>query len=136
MAKQQAEQNGPTEQEERDSMIDIREVALPLWCKLTDAEKLQLGKKLADTLTEVEGLDAEKTDTSKRLTDQIRLKEALASQQKSVLRSGQEIREIPCREYRDYREGVVVVVRRDTGETVERRPMNFEERQVGMHFQG
>lgn len=51
------------------------------------------------------------------------------------IRSGYEHKDIECKRELDYRLGTVIITRLDTGEIVEERPMDTEERQRKLDLQ-
>lgn len=102
-----------------------RRVTRELPCKLTDDEKLALGDALASALVEHD----EKQEEKKKITaDQQPIKKLVKALQ-NKLKSGTEMRTVPC----EVHEGPgynVRIIRADTKQVVEERPLNPEERQT------
>lgn len=98
---------------------------------LTDAEKLQIGAKLADAYqrqTELqEEIDMFKSGAKAReqnIEGEIGIKSAL-------IRQGYEHRQVECETVKDFDAGTIVIRRLDTQETVETRTMAGSEKQMG-----
>lgn len=102
--------------------------------QLTQREKLGYGEQLAqlhqddaDAEELIKTVRAQHNATKKaRALERARLAEAL--------RTGEELRAVEVREERDWKRGVIIVIRTDTSSEVEQRPMTIEERQREMEL--
>lgn len=101
-------------------------------CTLSDEELAERKDRLAteyQALTEVQDEKADvMADYSKKIKGHQKVLAALID----AISTGKEKREVECLERRDDRLGVMQIIRGDTGEMVEERPLTLEERQVGM----
>lgn len=98
-------------------------------CKLTDAELVDRGGKLADAYAEADALEAERKNTNDGFKAKIELVEQRVRDLAGTLRTKQETREVELLEEYDYRTFSVRVKRADTGEMVRERAMTKNERQ-------
>lgn len=118
----------------QDSMIEEREDMLRLPCILTERERLEYGENIARTV----GAMGKKEDERKAAAE--RFKAELSDLQKClntdarILGAGKVERDVPVSIILNYRSGYVRILRQDTGEEVEMRPMTSVERQQGMKF--
>jgi hypothetical protein len=96
---------------------------------LTDAEKLERGKDMADARAEQSDLEDQLDQVKKEIGARIQQAEARMNSAAAVLRAGYEHRLTPCTENRNYKTGRVIVTRDDTADIVEDRPMSDSERQ-------
>jgi hypothetical protein len=103
--------------------------------QFTEAELKNIGKEMAFTVGELEGVEAEKKDAMAGFKDRM---EALSTRIKDAahkINSGQEQRLIDCEVRKDFARNVVETFRLDTYGLVEERAMTVEERQQELEFQ-
>lgn len=107
--------------------MDQKTRKLPV--RLTDTELLAKSKELAARITELEDVEA----TKKSAVAQCKLKsddlEAEIHDLAKILRTGREDREVEVKELRNDQARTIEVIRIDTGEIVESRPMTIHELQ-------
>jgi len=97
---------------------------------LTDEERRVAANSLAKTLSELEGIEKErKVVNSSFKTKCDGLKRKIAYLGSSVL-IGEEQRSIECNRITNYTKGQMVLVRTDTGQVVEERPLSDDEKQM------
>lgn len=99
---------------------------------LTDDELLHRGNTLAELLDKIDSLEQQKKDSAADFKNQIETKETEASELSMVIRQKTEIREVEVRERKDYTVRKIYMVRLDTGEIYDSRPMNIDDAQEGM----
>jgi hypothetical protein len=109
---------------------DTKPVSLP--CHLTDPERLQLGEQMAHAVMGGTKAEGEKKAADADFKSQTEGHYAQADRLATILNQGYELREVLCEVYRDWTAGLVVVLRKDTGEEVSSRPMTPEEKQLGL----
>lgn len=110
--------------------ISVENEMLPV--DLTDSEKIDFGRRLADIGFEIAEKESAKSSIAKQIGEEIKELEAQANTVGACIRSGTERREIPVETSADDVTLEVVKIRIDTGEVLSRRAMTPEERQVSM----
>lgn len=101
---------------------------------LTEAERSERGKALArevDSYTEVES--TMKLEAAK-YREELKAKRAKIDLLARVVDTGRETREVPCHWRAQHARGIAILVRADTSETVDTRPLTAEERQADLAF--
>lgn len=98
-----------------------------LQCTLTMEERERRGSELAFVAGEIDRLEEQKKSATESFKSQIGTVEGRHRAIASVIRQGYEYRDVRCRRTFDYIERTVTVVREDTGEQVDHRPMNLKE---------
>ena len=98
--------------------------------RLTDAEMACHAHAIAEAVLECARLESRKTDTAKEFKVQIDKQLAIISDKSATVRAGEEYRDVPVVETRDWSTGQVWVFRSDTLATIECRDMTAEERQM------
>ena len=108
----------------------IRKVTKPLPCKLTEPEVLQYGRDLARAHADLDRiqdeLDGIKADYQGKLAEQ----NASIGKLSGRVHSGIETRDVECTETKNWTKTTVAVVRNDTGDAIESRPMREDEKQM------
>lgn len=102
-----------------------------LRCQLTDDEKIQAGKELAEATNELEAIE----DDKKQIVSDFKAKSTAAEARVAVLsnklRSGYEFRSVECSvTFNTPEEGQKQTVRLDTKEVIATAPMTDEEKQT------
>lgn len=100
--------------------------------KLDDDELLERGKQLVDNMRKTAVAESEREAENKKRKGDIELLEGITARLAGVIQNGSEDRDVDCEIRKDFEHGVVTVVRLDTGEVVETRPMDAQERQEEM----
>ena len=101
----------------------------------TEEERAELGERVARLVEERENLDAEKKLAAKKYGQEIAEIDGEIGSVARLIRKKYEIRSVECDVINDYKAKTVVVMRIDTGEPVESRPMTPDELQ-GRLFDG
>ncbi len=95
----------------------------------TEDEIKELGKSLAKVFSDHSEAEARLKSVSTQIKAEITALEGAMTLSSEKIRSGYEHRNIDCKKEFDYRLGTVTITRIDTGEVVEERPMDAEEKQ-------
>jgi hypothetical protein len=106
-----------------------------LRCVFTDAEMLELGKRMALASNQKRELEARKSEVTKRLSAEIAEKDAELGKLTERVSQGYEYRTVECGIWFDVpRPGIATTYRMDTFETVGERRMSDEELQRMLEF--
>lgn len=111
-------------------MQEPKKINRTLKCLLTEDESREMGGELAQRYSEITDLEDQKKAVTSDFKSRIDAASAEASRIARMISNGYEFREVECEVVQDYEMGEVLIVRLDTGETIERRRMTPEERQV------
>lgn len=109
---------------------------LRLPCRLTTEEKLALGDRKAAAQDALDDVKAKKKDAVSVFNKQIKGFEGTIHTLNEAWKSGEEDREVEVRTEKDPDTGVVRTIRCDTGETVNLRDIDPDERQIDMGLDG
>lgn len=122
------------EEQMGDSMVDhtTEERVLPV--PLTDDERLQIGSDIAASQEQLEQAEARKSFVMKEINGTIAEYAQEISNLSKRLRDGVKDAKVLVQITRDFRQGLLVVRRTDTGVVLESRPMTTTERQLGLHL--
>ena len=96
---------------------------------LSEAELVERAKILGDLVVEITRKEEEKRATSKSLQKSIDVLKERQTELAMICVAGEELREIECEIAQNYKNDVVDVIRIDTGEVIESRPMRDSDRQ-------
>lgn len=99
--------------------------ALPV--RLTDDERLEFGKRLAEELSNLYAMEDNKKSVASKLGKEIETQEELVNKIRYKVASGTEDRPIDCHEDPNVELRTMELVRMDTGKVIESRPMSSEE---------
>ena len=99
-------------------------------CVLTEPELLERGNRVADVLRDLEDLDEKRKQAAADFKGRIDVLDATARQLGKEIRTKTEYRMVEVVRETDYRRNVAEVVRSDTGEVIESRPLTPAERQM------
>jgi hypothetical protein len=109
---------------------DIKKITQKLRCLLTDDDKINAGKELAEATEELTSLSEDKSQVMADFKAKMAIQEAQISSLSSKLRSGYEFRNVECEIHFDKPEaGHKQIIRLDTGEVVLTEPLTEEEKQ-------
>lgn len=100
-----------------------------------EGEIKDLGAKLAKTFSDHNEAENRLKSVSTQIKSEITALEGMMNSMAEKIRSGYEHREIECKRELDYRLGTVTITRLDTGEVIEERPMDAEEKQRKLDLQ-
>lgn len=117
-----------------DQMVEFEYGERDLPVPLTDRERLEIGADIARSQQIAEQAERDKKAADENFKGTIESAYADVSSLTQLLRYGKKDRPVQCQIKRDYRLGQVRIIRMDTGETLEDRPMTKAERQMGMNF--
>ena len=112
---------------------EIIEQVLPV--RLTDAEVLDRGRRVAELSRERAQAEAEKKMAMLEFKHRIETAERDMAELLSAIHSGNEWRSIQCEKVTHRDIGEVTITRLDMGAIVETRPMTNRERQVAMDLE-
>ena len=99
----------------------------------SEEERMGLAKDLARTGREKRNLELQKAQVTKQLGGEIAAKDTELERLQNLFESGCEWRNIPCGIYFDTpRKGRCQIIRLDTGEIVNERPMRDDELQMAL----
>lgn len=98
-----------------------------LKCVLTRDELLEYGGKLADAQQKIAELESALASYKAQNKSESEMAKAAVENLSDKIRSKYEFRDIKCVIERNYDTGRFIVIRMDTGETVEERPLNSDE---------
>lgn len=101
---------------------------------LTEEDKKKIASTMADSFQAISQLEANLKSTSTQLKAKITEHQARLIEASDKYRSGFEMRNIECWIEKDFRVGRVYITRIDTGEIIEERAMDGEERQRSLEF--
>lgn len=105
----------------RPRQIERKKSIQKLRVSLTDAEKMEAGRQLADLQARGEELTADMKSAVKRMKVDIDSVTAQMMSRGELLRTGYELRSVDCELAYDYDRGTVTEIRLDTGEVVSTR---------------
>ena len=105
-----------------------------LKCFLTDKEKLDMGKSLAETLAKKSGFERELNSLKKQFGSKIEMCDSQIASLQELINVGYEFRSVKIEILFDFDKGVVETTRIDTFEVIEIRPMTANERQMMIDF--
>jgi len=107
-----------------------------LKCKLTKEELEVAADTLARKLDEADAAEDEKKSVAEEYKSRVTALEAEAKVQRHLVRNKYTFRNVDCQLVLNFTTGTAVCNRLDTGETVEARPLNHEEKQMDFKFDG
>jgi len=111
-------------------MIVAKYEQLPV--ELTHEELEAKRKELASLFRRDRDAEQEKKDATKRLGEELKSIRQDLDNLEEQCTSGRELREVEVVEQADPNQGIMRVIRIDTGEVVSTRPLTADERQVAM----
>jgi len=103
-------------------------------CKLTKDEKAQAAKELAEKIDQLEALEETRKATMSEFKSK---KENLQAQVLALgrqVREGTKLQSVECQLQLNYSKQRVRLIRLDTNEVIEERPMTDEEKQMNLEF--
>lgn len=102
-----------------------------LQVQLTEAELLKRGESMSSAELRIEALKSERSDLSKLIGVEVKARAELAH----TIERGSEERIVRCAWVEDWAANALNLVRQDTGETVDMRPMSALDRQGDLGFE-
>lgn len=121
-------------QEDRDGdgRITRRDVVKTLPVKLTTKELLAAGREQADAQEELRDTEGQMKAAADEYKGKIKAITWKIVRLANLVRAGYEHREVKCEQVYDYEEGRVKIMRLDTAEIVEDRPLRQDEQQMSL----
>jgi hypothetical protein len=117
--------------------VHVTQESRSLRCDLTNLERLEKGRQLAEADAECARIDEEKSRVASQYAASLKTATSRRHELAGAIRQGYEFRDVLCRVQFVYPDREVVVAREDTGEVIERRGMNPTElRQAERRAQG
>lgn len=107
----------------------LKSLTRNLPCRLTDDELRQRGDSLAEVVQELHAEDDRQADVKAQMKARLTELEAKQTRYAIVISRREEYRDVECDLFADTVRGTVDIVRRDTGDTIETRPITEDERQ-------
>ena len=98
-------------------------------------DQKKVGKDLANAVESIELIDSAKKTAMAEFGAKAKAVAQDIQELSRCLRSGYFLREVACERRIDFSLLTVTVTRSDTGEVIESRPMNVEEKQMTMEFE-
>lgn len=111
------------------STVMLKTITRNLPCRLTEEELRQRGDALAETVQELAAEESRQTDVKAQMKARLTELEAKQTRFAITISRKEEYRDIQCDLFVNADRGLVDVVRRDTSEVVETRPITDDERQ-------
>lgn len=108
--------------------VDLTKEVRMLPVKLTADEQRERGVSLATKLGEKLDLELSLKDHAEDEKTKIKAADKEAQRLLTIVRSGEEPREVECRWTADYETSQMICFRMDTGEQIDSRPMTLKER--------
>lgn len=105
-------------------------------CDLTDEDLLEKAKAASVAYDEQQTLETEKKAAASDFAEKIKAKESELAGLLDSIKTATANKPVKCVKLAFDRTGEVRIVRTDTGETIEERPMDDDERQRGMFPDG
>lgn len=112
-----------------------RNVVLELRCDLTLEEQRLKGVQLAEQEHQVAEIENKMKLANEIANKQIKDLTTALSKNTQEIRQGWELRQVKCQMAYDYQRATVVTLRIDTGEVVDERAMNQDERQTTFYVE-
>src|SRR3990167_2322607 len=94
-----------------------------LYVKLTDAERIQRGDEIGREVNKHALLETEKKASAQDYAEKIRSCDLRIGQLGRIAETGEELRPVECHESPNNERRTMEIIRDDTGEVVESRPM-------------
>ena len=115
---------------DKPAKVMSRNVTKALPCKLTDEELLQYGKDVGRAAADRDRIQGEFDSIKQDYKGKLEEQAAIISKLSARLHSGIETRDVVCVETKDWTNATVTIMRHDTCEVVESRPMREDEKQM------
>lgn len=110
--------------------------SMQLPCDLTTDDRLRISEALTAEITAQEQVEAAKKEATRGFNASIKVKRATIHDLNESLRTGKELREVEVEERPDYVAGIVFVHRLDSGDCIQQRAIDPDERQVKLGIDG
>ena len=107
-----------------------RKITKPLPVKLADEEVLKYGRDAARAVADKARIEDEFSSVKAEYKAKISEQDSIVGKLSPRIHSGIETREVECEEMKNWTAGTVLIKRIDSGETIEKRPMREDEKQM------
>lgn len=107
-------------------------VTMEVKCYLTEAEKIEKGKQLAEHVSKIEVLTEERADNARQYKTKIDGHNLDAIGLSDVLKNGFEMRQVECKMVKNYALRMIDFIAIGTGELIQTRPFGAGDDQIGM----
>lgn len=107
-----------------------RDIRKELTCTLDDSELAKYGRELSGRLSDLASIELEKKEAADNFKSRMSKIDKAIGEIQRKLHDGSEERVIECEQVLSFDTATVTIIRKDTGEVVEERPMTDEERQM------
>ena len=124
-----------TRQTRTNQVMRHRNVVLELRCDLTLEEQRLKGVQLAEQEHQIAELENKMKLSNEITKKQVKDITTALSKNTQEIRQGWELRQVKCQMTYDYPRATVVTVRIDSGEVVDERAMNQDERQTTFYVE-
>ena len=124
-----------TRQTRTNQVLRHRNVVLELRCDLTLEEQRLKGVQLAEQEHKIAELENKMKLSNQVIKEEIKEITTALSKNTQEIRQGWEFRQVKCQMTYDYSRATVVTVRIDSGEVVDERAMNQDERQTTFYVE-
>lgn len=115
-----------------DRFVVLKEVTRSLPCRLTDPELLTKADELSVVVQEVSAEEDRQTDVKAQMKAKLTELDARKTRLAITIGRKEEYRDVRCELQADVQAGTVTVIRTDTGESLETRPMTEDEKQKSL----
>lgn len=99
-------------------------------CKISDEERIDFGRKLAQANTELTQAEMRKKEAASQFGAVIERTKAEANRIANIISTGEEYRAVECEIILDYDAGRALTFRTDIEEVTDSRPLTRDERQL------
>lgn len=120
--------SGESKGSKKTKVLDQRDVVKKLPVSISAEEQAAHIKRLGAVKDEIETLKEGRRKIGRTLKE----KDGVINEIVEILRSGDEMQEVPCQEKWDYGKNAITITRKDNGALVDERPMTAQDRQMGM----
>lgn len=124
-----------TRQTRTNQVMRRRNVVLELRCDLTLEEQRLKGVQLAEQEHKIAELEDKMKLQNEIIKKEIKAITTALGENSQEIRQGWELRQVKCQMTYDYSRATVVTVRIDSGEVVDERAMNQDERQTTFYVE-
>ncbi|MCK9556291.1 hypothetical protein M0R36_10870 [bacterium] len=112
--------------------MESKKITKALKYFFTEEELRSIARQMAEQVLAVEDAEENKKTVTAQLAAEVKAAVSVLRETSQKHRAGFEYRPTECKEENDYKRGMVVITRLDTGEIVNERAMTVEERQLGL----
>ena len=115
--------------------INVTHEPHPLACKLTTEDRAAAANQLAEAIQNLESLEIQRKTDTKNFNSLMQQLAGSVHRLSREVANGEAVRSVDCELRLNYTTLAASLVRTDTGEIVETRPMTEDEKQMDMDFE-